>query len=179
MIGRMHRRGRAGFTLIEVLVSMAILSMVLVVLLQNHGMSIRLSERARKSSIAANLARDLMTEVELEGFPEIGVEEGDFTQTYPGLYPGFVWQREVNESIFLDYIREVTVRVSYMDGDEPRVFELMDIIAAKTSEDQDLASATAGSGGASPFENALMGQYGGGSESGGTSGTTSGGEDEE
>ncbi len=169
MIGVFRRRARAGFTLIEVLVSMAILSMVLVILLQNHGMSIRLSERARKSSIAANLARDLMTEVEIEGFPEIGVEEGDFTQTYPGLYPGFTWQREVNESVFLDYIREVTVRVSYMDGDIPRVFELIDIIAARTAEEQDEASATSGTGGASPFENALMGQYGGGSESGGRS----------
>ena len=57
---------KRGFTLLEVMVAMAILATVLVVLLQNHGMSIRMSQRARDASVAANLARDLMTEAELE-----------------------------------------------------------------------------------------------------------------
>lgn len=160
---RRHHPGveKAGFTLLEVLVAMAILSMVLVILLQNHGMSIRLSDRARKSSVAANLARDLMTDVEIEGFPELGSEEGDFSELYPGLYPGFTWQRQVNESIFADYIREVTVTVTYYDGEEPRVFELLNIVTARNTDEQEFAATGGGSGEGSPFEQALIGQYGG------------------
>ena len=161
--------GRKGFTLLEVMCAMAILATVLVVLLENHGMSIRMSLRARQASIAANLARDLMTEIELEGFPEVGSENGNFTDRYPGLYPGYTWEREVNESVFADYIREVTVRVHYPVDGAMAGIELLNLIGAKDIEEQEMAG-YGGSGelsGATAGERALMsamGRTGGGDE---------------
>ncbi len=152
----------------EVMVAMAILATVLVVLLENHGMSIRISLRARQASVAANLARDLMTEIELDGFPDVGSEAGDFNESYPGLYPGYTWEREVNESVFADYIREVTVRVHYpVDGNQ-RGIELLNLIGAKDIEEQELAGLGGGElSGKSPGERALMGAMGRSSENDG------------
>ncbi|MBZ0273490.1 prepilin-type N-terminal cleavage/methylation domain-containing protein [bacterium] len=141
------RAGRGGFTLLEVFVAMAILATSLVVLLQNHSMSIRMSERARQTSIAANLARDLLTEVEIEGFPAVGAESGDFSARYPGLYPNFTWEREVTESFFVDFIRDVVVRVTYLEDGVPRTVEMIEMIAAKTLEEQEEGGINTGSGG--------------------------------
>ncbi|MCB1154325.1 prepilin-type N-terminal cleavage/methylation domain-containing protein [bacterium] len=139
MLARFPRRGHAGFTLLEVVVAMAILATVLVVLLENHSTSIRMSERARKLSIAANLARDLMTEVEMQGFPELGSETGDFEEKYPGQFPDFTWERNVNISIFADFIREVEVKVTYLEDGRPRSIELLNFIGARDVKEQERA----------------------------------------
>ena len=164
----MRCEGRKGFSLLEVMIAMAILATVLVVLLQNHGMSIRVSLRARQASIAANLARDLMTEIELEGFPTVGSETGNFMDRYPGLYPGYTWEREVNESVFADYIREVTVRVNYPVDRSTAGIELLNLIGAKDIEEQEMAGLGGGEmSGKSPGEQALMSSMGRMSEGGG------------
>ncbi|MCZ7583495.1 MAG: hypothetical protein M5R36_09265 [Deltaproteobacteria bacterium] len=139
---------------------MAILATVLVVLLQNHSMSIRLSQRARLTSIAANLARDLVTEIEVQGFPEVGSDAGDFSDLFPGLYAGFTWEKEVNESIFADFIREVVVRVTYIENGVPQTVEIMTMMSAMDADEQQLATDTYGTGDLSPAESALVGQYG-------------------
>ncbi len=132
----MSRHARHGFTLLEVMVAMAILATSFVVLLENHGSSVRLSSRSREVSIAVNLAKDLMTDIELEGFPEIGTTAGDFEELYPGLYPGYRWEKEVVENNFWDYVRECYVRVFWQDGGYEQKIEITEYIAASTSEER-------------------------------------------
>jgi len=38
-------------------------------------------------------AKALMSQAELERFPEPGQKRGDFSQSYPGMFPNFRWQR--------------------------------------------------------------------------------------
>jgi general secretion pathway protein I len=173
-----RRNPRGGFTLLEVMVAMAILATVLVVLLENHSMSIRMSQRARQNSLASNLARDLLTEVEIEGFPEINTEAGDFSQKYPGLFTGFSWERSISESAFVDFIREVVVRVTYMEGDIPHTVELIEMIGAKTTDEQAQGGVSSGENQFSPAEQALMGSMGRSSESGAGAGSESEGRPE-
>jgi len=158
------RRTKAGFTLLEVMVSMAILATVMVVLLENHGSSLRLSERSRQISMAVNLAKDLMTDSEIQGWPELGAETGDFEDLYPGLYPGFYWERLVEENVFWTYVREVTVRVFWRDGPLSHNVELIQFIAAMDVEQQTMAEEES-TGGA---DDDTSGGTGGATETGAT-----------
>jgi len=122
-----------------VMVALAILATSMVVLLSNHGSSIRLTERSRQVSVAINLAKDLMTDLEIQGWPEFGNWGGDFEELYPGLYPGYRWEMEVTESLYWSYVRECYVRVFWMDGTQEQVIELVQFVAAMDTEQQQLA----------------------------------------
>lgn len=87
---------RGGFTLLEVLVAMTILATSLVVLLQNVSTSIWLSNISRDMTVAAMIAQDKMTELELEDTYSFGTSDGDFEDKYPG----FWWSVSVSESMF-------------------------------------------------------------------------------
>jgi len=100
---------RDGFTLLEVLVAVAVLGLALVSLLGLHVRNLALLERDQRITDATLLARALMTDAEVEPFPDIGLTDGDFEDRYPGLYPGLRWERVPD-------IREVRVRV--FGGDE-------------------------------------------------------------
>lgn len=106
------RRPRApGFTLLEVLVAVAVLGLALVSLVGLHVRNIALIERDERVTEATLLARALMTQVEVEPFPDIGVTRGDFEEWYPERYPDLRWRREVLPTPLAD-VREVRVRVA-------------------------------------------------------------------
>jgi general secretion pathway protein I len=114
-----RRRGPAagaagGFTLIEVLVALGILATSLVVLLENVSSSIRLSAISRDLTVAAMIARDKMTEIELDGKYVIGNEEGDFEDRYPG----FWWTTAVQEGLFPGVL-QVDLTIFWGEKDAP------------------------------------------------------------
>jgi general secretion pathway protein I len=100
----------AGFTLLEVMVAVAVLALALVSLLGLHVRNLALLERDQRLTETTLLARALMTEVEVEPFPDFGVTDGDFGERYPERYPGLRWEREVVATPLSD-IREVRLRV--------------------------------------------------------------------
>ena len=110
---------RGGFTLIEILVALAILATSLVVLLENVGSSIRLSEVSRDLTVAAIIAQDKMTEMELEGEYVIGEEEGDFEDRYPGYW----WRMSVTESMFPNTL-QLDLEILWGNPDFPQVLYL-------------------------------------------------------
>jgi general secretion pathway protein I len=101
---------REGFTLLEVLVAVAVLGLALVSLLGLHVRNLALLERDQRITEATLLARALMTEAEIEPFPDVGLTNGDFEDRYPERFPGVRWEREVLPSPVPD-VREVHVRV--------------------------------------------------------------------
>jgi prepilin-type N-terminal cleavage/methylation domain-containing protein len=105
------RRGRdSGFTLLEVMVAMAVLATAFTALLGLHVRNLEVVARDQAYLEAVLLARTLMTEVELQGAVEVGETSGDFEALFPGQYPGFRWERSVSDLGLFD-TREVRVRV--------------------------------------------------------------------
>jgi prepilin-type N-terminal cleavage/methylation domain-containing protein len=79
------KRGQSGFTLVEVMIALAILFAALTVLIRANIDSITGSHRAKMMGIAAHLARAKMYDIEekllAEGFQELDQgEEGDFSE---------------------------------------------------------------------------------------------------
>ena len=92
-------RGTRGFTLLEVMIALAILGTGLAALLQAQAGAIDAGARARDNTIAALLARGKMIDLEQklfdEGFTSGEQEEsGDFTEEG---YPAIRWTATIDE----------------------------------------------------------------------------------
>jgi len=106
--GESYRRhaSDAAFTLIEVIVALAIVAYAFVALLGLHNRNLAAVGRDQNLAIATLVARRLVTEMELvEKFPDLGSSSGEVES-----YPGFRWERQVDETTQED-IRRVQLRV--------------------------------------------------------------------
>ena len=79
-----------GFTLLEVIIAVAILGASLAILLGAVNKNLILASKSKNLSIASSLAQEKLGEIELAGYPEIGEEQGVFEQS-----PGFNWYLNV------------------------------------------------------------------------------------
>jgi general secretion pathway protein I len=109
-----------GFTLLEVMVALAVIATAFTALLSLHVENLRTLGREEAYSRALLLAETLAAESELEGWPGLGTSEGDFEAETPGEATGFAWRREVREWM-LPGTREVRIRVTPPFGDEAAV----------------------------------------------------------
>ena len=109
------RRARA-FTLIEVMVAIAILGIALLGLMGLHHQSIQSVIRAQQTTRAAMLAQAVMTQAELERFPDLGSTRGDFEASFRGEFRDFRWERMVVASGVFPDIRKVMVAIHYGPG---------------------------------------------------------------
>lgn len=96
-----------GFTLLEVMIALAIIATLLVVTLSLRNRHLQLIGEVRNVTVATLLAQEKMTEVELAGFPDLGEGEGSFEKR-----PGFAWRRRVSPTPF-DFVREVEIKVNW------------------------------------------------------------------
>ncbi len=89
-----RKKGNAakGFTLLEILVSLSIVSIVFVSLFKMQSSSILLAEHGRFNSTAPLLARQAITICE-RSLEENSTLEGDFGNDFPG----YQWRGEVSE----------------------------------------------------------------------------------
>ncbi|MDF1553695.1 MAG: prepilin-type N-terminal cleavage/methylation domain-containing protein [Deferrisomatales bacterium] len=115
-----RRNPVAGFTFLELLVALAILGSSFVVLLTAHSSAARQQSSARRLMVATLLAREVLTETEVEGFPELGGDTGEFGAEFPG----YTWQRDVLTTPF-DLAREVHVQVSWPDRGRAETLDLV------------------------------------------------------
>ncbi|MDY6842627.1 MAG: prepilin-type N-terminal cleavage/methylation domain-containing protein [Thermodesulfobacteriota bacterium] len=99
-----------GFTLFEVLVSLAIIGIALVLILESFSLSLKTSSESRNISLATLLANDKMVEIETEGFPETGEENGVFEPPYSD----FRWIKSV-EDLEIEGVRRAVVGVYWKD----------------------------------------------------------------
>ncbi len=82
-----------GFTLLEVMVAVAILAIALVTLIGSQSQSVSLAGLSRFDTTAALLARQKMTGLTLESFDDLADGEGDFD----GGFSGYHWQVAVTD----------------------------------------------------------------------------------
>ena len=110
-------RADRGFTLIEVLVALAIVAYALIGLLGLQNRNLGIIGRDQEMTRATLLARKFIAEMEVrEKFPELGFSSGELEE-------GFLWEREVNETP-LPEVREVRLRIIF-DEARPNAVELL------------------------------------------------------
>jgi general secretion pathway protein I len=82
----------AGFTLLEVLVAMAILATAFSAVLRLHSDSMDMVIAGRTHTKALELAQYKMTEIELSGVQDLGLLSGDFQD----LDPDYQWEVHID-----------------------------------------------------------------------------------
>ena len=83
----------AGFTLLEIMVAVAIIAISFVSLLGSQSQSISIAAISRFEITASMLARQKLTEIQTADFEELSTAEGDFED----YFADFHWQTEVSE----------------------------------------------------------------------------------
>lgn len=105
------RNRQSGFTLIEIMVSLAVLAIALTVLLGLRNRDIALSAYSGHLTEATLLARQRISEVSFAGFPDLGAREGDFGEEYPN----YKWKEEVKQTPY-EVVRELNLEVLWKEG---------------------------------------------------------------
>jgi len=108
-----------GFTLLEVLVALAVLAVALVSLLGLQNRNLRLSTQAERLSTGTLLVREMLTRTQLEGPDAARVTSGDFSDFHPGQYPEFRWHRTVHPAP-LEGLWELRVDVTWGEHEDER-----------------------------------------------------------
>ena len=95
-----------GFTLMEVMLAMAILAIALVSVFQSQSQSISMATDSRFQTTAALLAQSKMAEVEAAPSLDISQKDGNFGDDYPD----YVWHIKIDDTQLALFKRvEVTV----------------------------------------------------------------------
>lgn len=121
---KVRSRSSRGFTLLEVMIALAIIAGSLVVILHSHLLGVNLANRAQGISLAGLLAQEKMEGIIKEGFPEEGEEEGIFEE-----HPHFRWRQTVSEAeLFekeIEGLRRIAVTISWFDGRDEQELEVV------------------------------------------------------
>ena len=102
---RSGRKKAPGFTLIEVVVAMAILSIGLVIIIELFGGGLRLGRVSEEYTKAAGYARIKIEEISLDKSLAEGVYQGEFDSNYR-------WQVEVKRVDLIPPGKDITYRPS-------------------------------------------------------------------
>jgi len=118
--------GRRGFTLLEVLLAVAILTTGLVIVFQGFSTGLRAASFAQKETTAALLAQTLITEIEMEEGVTLGTEEGEFEEDFAG----YRWRTDVTESDeAVSGLYEVRIAVLWIDAGRERELTVTKLVA--------------------------------------------------
>lgn len=127
-----------GFTLLEVLLAVAILAVALPVLLGLRNFDLELQSRSMELTTATLLAQEKLLETELSGSFPIGESAGDFQSPAPGVQatvmetnraPGYRWKRSIMPTP-LELIREVRIQISWPRGAQDDTVEVSTYVFA-------------------------------------------------
>lgn len=122
----MHPSDEHGFTLVEILVTLAILSAVLPALLQVFSSAIRNQGLSDTQTTALYLIKFRMAELELDGYPEVGEETGEF-----GENSRYQWHSVVEDiqSEEVQSLRRIQVTVSWQHLGKERSMSMHTFVA--------------------------------------------------
>jgi len=114
-----RRSAVSGFTLMEVLISMAVIAISLTAVYHLHSQTVSMTHRSEFYTVAPLLAHQKMVELQLKPGDELLDDAGDFGENHPD----FSWQASVADvaSELLTHTREDLKQVDvtiYHDGDQ-------------------------------------------------------------
>jgi type II secretion system protein I len=118
---RSHRRG--GFTLVEVLVTMAMMAAILPVAMRGISLAITTASTARHKAEAATLAQSKLNELTttyliMQDTSVVG-SSGDFGEAWPG----YTWASTSSDDTQLGVL-QMTLTVNWLERGGQRSFEL-------------------------------------------------------
>ncbi len=105
---------QAGFTLLECLIALLLVSTALVIVVESQSWAVDIEDRTARMNVATMLTREIMTDLELrimkEGFGELEVREvGDYSdERYGGMFDDYRWEYEV-EKVDLDQMPDLSM----------------------------------------------------------------------
>lgn len=97
-----------GFTLLEVMIAMAILAIALVAVYQSQSQSISMSGSSRFLTTASLLAQSRMAEIDAADPREITAGSGDFGEAFPD----YQWQVELGETE-IEMLKKIVLTVTH------------------------------------------------------------------
>lgn len=109
------RGRRAGFSLLEVMIALAVIAIALVAAVRTQGQGIRLTREARFTSRAVFMARQALAAAQADPELEPGVKDGRFDEPLDDM----AWEREVTPMPGLPDLYRVRVWV-HPHGSPPR-----------------------------------------------------------
>lgn len=115
-----------GFTLLEVMIAVAILAMVVVSLLGLKNRSMQDVMKAERITTATLLAKRMMTEALIKSGPLLPAEdEGVFDeQVYGDLYKDYRWKKTIVETP-IPQVKELRIAVLWKEGIRDEMVELV------------------------------------------------------
>lgn len=115
-----------GFTLVEILVTLAILAAVLPALLHAFASAARNQALSDNTTTALYLLKFRMAEIEMEGYPEVGEQNGEF-----GENTRYAWHSVVEDidSEEVENVRRVQVTVTWLHRSRERSMSMSTYIA--------------------------------------------------
>lgn len=119
------RRNGSGFTLLEVVIALAILSISLVTLLSAHGRAVTISANAEALTDAVTLAREEMEKLSIAAMP---VEERS-EKLKRDDYPEYEWRADIKETPFTNVWEARLVVFKAGDKEERPVFSLVSYLS--------------------------------------------------
>jgi general secretion pathway protein I len=115
-----------GFTLLEVMVALAVLSVALVVLFSQQATSLSRGNEARIITKATLLAQEQMAGLLAEGRLRAGAEEGEIKESIPP----FKWQQLVEEGD-IEGMKRLTVVILWKEGEKERDVRFVTYVASE------------------------------------------------
>ena len=110
----------SAFTLLEVMIAMAVIAIALVAVFGSQSQSLSLANEAKFNTTVALLAQSKIAEI-MAGQPkDLVVDSGDFGEDFPDYH----WNLTVSDAAFpgagvaLEYVQQMDLSVSYGEHDE-------------------------------------------------------------
>jgi len=108
-------RSNDGFTLLEVMIAVALIAIALTTLLVSQSQSVSFANSAKFETMAALLAQGKMSEISQLDAGALSSDSGDFGDDYPG----YAWEATVSDiSIegvdnISDYLKQIDLTVTW------------------------------------------------------------------
>jgi len=119
------KSGQGGFTLLEVMIAVAILAMVLVSLLGLKNRSMQDVMKAERITTATLLAKRMMTETLIKKPLLLSEDEGVFPEdVYGVVYKDYRWKKTIFATP-IPQVMEVRVAVLWKEGERDEMVELV------------------------------------------------------
>ena len=113
-------KAEEGFTLLEVMVAIALIAIALMAVLGSQSQSVSLAGEARFNTTAALLAQSKMAEIESQAPEDLTADSGDFDEDFPG----YTWKLAVSNVMIdrpenvSDHLKQVDLTISWGEDEQ-------------------------------------------------------------